>query len=127
MLLPSIPARNNFSCGMASLKDPVYAESICTARQHDIASMHVLGFGCYGDYHVVIKNIRLHASAMRAEAHFRAASEKRLANRGELRGVPLFDGSRLPHSRWPPRRFHRGEIGKWNRAPGGRLDPENPT
>lgn len=89
--------------------------------------MRVLAFGWYDDYNVVIKNIRLHAPAVGAEAHFRAALEERLANRGELRGVPLFDDSRLPHSRWPPRRLHRVEIGKWNRARGGRRDPENPV
>ena len=38
------------------------------------------------------------------------SEELRLANRGELRGVPLFDGFTLRHGRWPPRQIRRGQI-----------------
>jgi len=83
-----------------------------------------MAFGRRHDHCVAFQNIGLHALSMDAETNSRTALQQRVANRGELRGIPLLDGLRLPHGRWPPQRIRRGQIGKWNKELRGRRDPE---
>jgi hypothetical protein len=61
--------------------------------------MQVPASGTGHNNRVSMENVGLHALATGTEPHMGSALEERFANRGELRGISLFDGFTLRHGR----------------------------